>query len=135
MKVLFFSQDPDRVEQLALALRLRWPDLTPQVVSQGRLGLEVIEKEAPEILIISEDLPDMSVFSAIQEIRRFSDIPIMVIVESDGEMDLVKALELGADDYIRLPCNLMEVMARAVTTLRRSGMSRDGGATGPHTLR
>ena len=64
----------------------------------------------------------MSVFAAIQEVRHFPDIPIIVIVESDG--DLVKSLELGADDYIRLPCNLMEVMARAVATLRRSGMSR-----------
>ena len=50
--MLFFAQDPDRVDELVLALRLRWPDLTPQVVSQGRLGLEVIEKEAPELLIV-----------------------------------------------------------------------------------
>ena len=133
MKVLFLSQDANQVEELVLVLTLRWEGLTPQVVSYGKLGLEVIENERPELVIIAGDLPDMSVHSTIREVRRFSEVPIMVLVHQsdDGEMDLVKALESGADDYIRLPCNLMEVMARAVAVLRRPRRLRDGNEQSP----
>ena len=124
MKVLFFSQDGIRVEQLVLALRLRWPDLRPLIASQGAVGIEVIEKEEPELVLVCDDLTDLGMWSIIKEIRRFSDIPIIVATESDGEMEVVKALELGADDYIRLPCDLMEVMARVVALMRRVGLTK-----------
>ena len=124
MKVLFFSQDGDLVEQLGLALRLRWPDLRPLVASEGLVGLEVIEREEPDIVILCEDLPDMSVWTSIKEIRRFSDLPIIVALETDGEMEIVKALESGADEFVRLPCNLTEFMARAVAIVRRVGLTK-----------
>jgi DNA-binding response OmpR family regulator len=124
VKVLFFCQDGDKVEQIVLALRLRWPDLRPLIASQGQVGLEVVEREEPDIVIVCDDLPDMGVWMIIKEIRRFSDLPIMVAMESENEMEVVKALELGADDFISLPCNLMEVMARAVALVRRVGLTK-----------
>ena len=124
MKVLFFSQDGDKVEQLGLALRLRWPDLRPLIASEGQVGLEVIEREEPDISIICGDLTDITVWETIKEIRRFSDVPIIVALEGDSEMEVVKALEGGADDFIRLPCNLTEFMARAVALVRRVGLTK-----------
>jgi DNA-binding response OmpR family regulator len=124
VKVLFFSQDTNKVEQLVLALRLRWPDLRPLVASNGKTALDVIENESPELAVLCEDLPDMSIAAAIKEIRRFSDIPLMVATEGDDEMAVVRALELGSDDYIRLPCDLMEVMARVVALMRRVGLTK-----------
>jgi len=94
------------------------------IASQGHIGLEVIEREEPDMTVLCEDMPDMGVWVLIKEVRRFSDLPIIVALESDNEMDVVKALELGADDYIRLPCNLMEVMARAVALMRRVGLTK-----------
>jgi len=124
MKVLFFSQDSAKVEQLVLALRLRWPDLNPLIASNGDVGLQVIEQEEPELVMLCDDLPDLGLWASIKEIRRFSDIPIIVAIESENEMEVVKALELGADDFIRLPCNLMEVMARVVALVRRVGLTK-----------
>lgn len=131
MKVLFFCKDSNTVEQLVLALRLRWPDLRPLIASQGQVGLEVIEREEPELTIICEDLTDMSVWTIIKEIRRFSDLPIIVALETDNELEVVKALELGADDFIALPCNLMEVMARAVALIRRVGLTKQRSDESP----
>ncbi len=131
MKVLFFSQNGDKVEQLGLALRLRWPDLRPLIASEGRVGLEVIEREEPDISIICEDLTDLTVWETIKEIRRFSDVPIIVALESQGEMEVVKALEQGADDFIRLPCNLTEFMARAVALVRRVGLTKQRSDESP----
>ncbi len=126
MKALFFSTDGGRAEQIVLALRLRWPDLTPLVVSQGTVGLQLIEQEEPDFVIICEDLPNLGKWTAIGEIRRFSDIPIIVATEEEDDSGLqaVKALELGADDYIRMPCNLMVLMARVVALLRRVGLTK-----------
>lgn len=128
MKVLFFSRDGTgtKVEQIVLALRLRWPDLNSLVASQGGLGLQIIEQDEPDFVILCEDLPNLGIWDAIREIRRFSDIPIMVATENEGdsEMHVVKALELGADDYIEMPCNLMVVMARVVALLRRVGLAK-----------
>ena len=131
MKVLFFSHDGDKVEQLGLALRLRWPDLRPLIASEGRVGLEVIEREEPDITIICEDLSDLTVWETIKEIRRFSDVPIIVALESQGEMEVVKALEQGADDFIRLPCNLTEFMARAVALVHRVGLTKQRSDESP----
>ncbi len=126
MKVLFFSQDDTSVEQLTLALRLRWPDLAPLVASHGDLALLAVEEEEPNLVMLCDDLPNLGIWSAIIEIRRFSDTPIIVATEQedDSEMQVVKALELGADDYIRMPCNLMVVMARVVALLRRVGLTK-----------
>lgn len=131
MKVLFFSQDGERVEQLVLALRLRWPDLKPLVVSQGGVGIQVVEQEEPDLVMMCEDLPDLTMWQAIREVRRFSDIPVIVASECRDEMDVVKAIELGADDYINMPSNLMIVVARIVALMRRVGLSRDRSEESP----
>lgn len=59
--------------------------------------------------------------------QAFSDVPIIVAQEEEdeSEMQVVKALELGADDYIKMPCNLMVVMARVVALLRRVGLAKN----------
>ena len=131
MKVLFFSQDGERVEQLVLALRLRWPDLKPLIVSQGGVGIQVVEQEEPDLVMLCEDLPDMTMWQAIREVRRFSDIPIILVTECHNDMDVVKAIELGADDYISMPTNLMIVVARMVALMRRVGLSRDRSEESP----
>ena len=122
MKAVFFCKDDARAEQLVLALRLRWPDLKPFVASEASLGLQTIEQEGPDLVFLCEDLADMSIWESIREIRRFSDLPIIVATEGGDEMAVVKAFELGADDYIKMPCNLMVVMARVVALLRRAGI-------------
>ena len=126
MNVLFFSQDGSSVEQLTLALRLRWPDLAPLVASQGDLALLAVEQEEPDFVMICDDLPKLGIWSAIREIRRFSDVPIIVATASEGEseMQIVKGLELGADDYIDMPCNLIVMLARVVAIMRRKGLAK-----------
>lgn len=123
MKALFFSRDTGRVEELALVLKIRWPDLKPLMVSKGKQGLHVIEQEEPDVVLMCENLPDMTIFAAISEVRRFSDVPIIVVASLDDEMQGVKALDLGADDFITPHTNLMVVMVKVVALLRRVRMT------------
>ena len=131
MKVLFFSQDSARVEQLVLALRLRWPNLKPLVATNGDVGLQVIEQDEPDLVMLCDDMTDMDIWQAIREIRRFSDIPVIVASESEEEMEVVKAFELGADEFIKMPCNLMILVARIVALVRRVGLSKQKSDEGP----
>ena len=119
------------VDELVLALRLRWPHLRPMVISQGSVGLKVIEREKPQVVFLCEDLPDMTILSGIREIRRFSDVPIVVTTNGTSDLALFEALQLGADDYIRLPCPPTEVMARVVALLRRVNLIKHQGEDGP----
>ena len=131
MEVRFFSRDGETVEQLALALQMRWPDLTTLVASQADVGFSQIEQSEPELVMICGDLPDLDRWAAIKGVREFSDVPVIVAAEGDGELEVVKALELGADDHIRLPSNLMEVMARVVALMRRVNRTRQKSEGSP----
>ena len=131
MKVLFFSKDNAAVEEIALALRLRWPDMEPMAVAQGGKGLYVIEQQEPELVVVCEHLADMSIWQIIKEIRRFADTPIVVAARTENELDIVKALEMGADDYIGMPCSMMVLMARVVAVLRRVGLAKRENADAP----
>ena len=131
MEVLFFSTDATSVEEMVLALRLRWPDLKSTAVDNGGKGLHFIEQQEPELAIICNDLSDMTIWEIIKEIRRFADTPILVAAPGSGEMDIVKSLEAGADDYITVPCSMMVLMARSVALLRRVGVSKRENADTP----
>ncbi len=122
MKVLLICVDDRKVEQLTLALRLGWPDLRMFLARSMQTGLSLLEREGPDLVLLCQGTPDMDIWAAIAEVRRSSSVPIIVAAETSDEGDVVKAIDLGADDYINLSANLMVIMARAVALLRRTGM-------------
>ncbi len=90
------------------------------------LGSEAIAKvKDPEITIVILDLglPDMDGTDVCREIRRFSDVPIIVASARETEMDRVDVLELGADDYLVKPFGIKELIARMNAVLRRASGS------------
>ncbi len=122
MKVLFIGADPRTVEMATLSIRLRWPDVTPEVATTAADGLELLERTSPDLVILHPDFSDMSLSEALQALRRFSNIPLLVLGFRGDEMEVVTALELGADDYVRLPCDLTEILGRIWALLRRVGI-------------
>ena len=122
MRVVFFSEDEELVDELALGLRLRWPDLEPLIAARGEVGLQMLREREPDLVFLCADLPDMGLWKAIPEIRRFSDIPIIVAQEGDDELELVKAIDLGADDRVSVPCSPIVVAVRVVALMRRVGI-------------
>ena len=121
LKVLFFGRDSRRVEQLADAMREQWPDLKPLMTPDGVTAPQVCQQEGSDLVMLCDDLPDSGTYEGIEQIRRFSNVPIIVASEGAGEHDIAKALELGADRYIRLPCSTEQVLARVQALLRRMG--------------
>jgi len=74
----------------------------------------------PQLVLLDIGLPDMDGFSVIKELRAWTNIPILILSVRNSEEDIVKALDLGADDYITKPFNTSELIARIRAGIRRS---------------
>jgi DNA-binding response OmpR family regulator len=123
MKVLLIEDSPDIVESLALCFELRWPEIELVSVAEGKKGLKVVTTEPPDIVILDLGLPDIDGLDVLQQIRSFSKVPVIILTVRDKEMDKVKGLEMGADDYITKPFSPTEFLSRVKAVLRRSQMS------------
>ena len=131
MKAVFIGMDLRTSEIATLAVRLRWPDATPLVATSAGEGLEMVEREAPDVVLLHPGFSDLTLGRAIQELRRFSNVPLLVMGRGGDEMEVVTSLELGADDYVRLPCDLTEIMVRIWASLRRVGVRPSQESEGP----
>lgn len=120
MKILVIDDDPDVVEVVSLCFEMRWPDAELVSAGDGASGLEDVERENPDIVILDIGLPDMDGFEVCRRIRRFADVPIVMLTVRDQETDIVKGLELGADDYITKPFSHIELLARVQAVRRRA---------------
>jgi DNA-binding response OmpR family regulator len=86
----------------------------------GRTAVSLVGSERPDLVILDVMLPLFDGVAACKEIRKSSNVPIIMLTAKDQEFDKVLALELGADDYVTKPFALGELMARVKAHLRRS---------------
>lgn len=92
-------------------------------------GLSLAASGCPDLILLDLGLPDMDGIEVIRSIRKWSNVPIIVISARTQEKEKVDALDAGADDYITKPFGTQELMARIRTALRRSSLS--GSAISP----
>lgn len=83
----------------------------------------MVAAESPDVVLLDIGLPDMDGFEVCQCIRSFSKVPILFLTVRDREVDIVKALELGANDYITKPFSHVELLARVQGVLRQASDS------------
>ena len=85
----------------------------------GTEGLQLINSICPDLILLDLGLPDMDGQTIIRQVREWSDCPIIVISARTNEHEKVKALDLGADDYITKPFSMEELVFRVEAILRR----------------
>ena len=90
----------------------------------GSEAIQVIEKEVLDLIILDIIMPSMDGFEVCRQIREWSQIPIIMLSALDDEMDKVKCLDLGADDYLTKPFGTQELMARVRSVVRRTESAR-----------
>ena len=137
MKVLVIEDVPEVVDTIRVCFTIRWPDATIVSSMYGGDAVPLIESATPDIVILDLSLPDMDGLVVLQEIRRYCDVPVIVVTGSGEETIRVTGLEMGADDYIVKPFSYTEFMARAKAVLRRSHMPElkgDAGVVNAHGL-
>lgn len=86
---------------------------------QAATGLQALVHEKPDLLILDLGLPDMDGCQMLQQLREWSSIPVIILSARPDPADKVKALDLGADDYLTKPFHTHELLARIRALLRR----------------
>jgi two-component system KDP operon response regulator KdpE len=120
MKVLIIDDDPQVVDALSVSVRFHWNDVAVEAAHNGGDGLDLFLSHDPDIVLLDVGLPDRDGFDILQEIRRFSDVPVLLLTARSTETDQVRGLELGADDYVVKPFSHLALLARIKAVLRRT---------------
>jgi DNA-binding response OmpR family regulator len=119
--ILIVDDDPELTE--AVSWYLEAEGMRATRVTNGAAALEVFRAERPDAVIIDIMMPGMDGFELCRAIRRQSRVPVLMLSARDGEVDKVRALNIGADDYVTKPFGAMELVARIRALLRRAGAS------------
>lgn len=117
-KVLI-ADDDNNISEL-IKVYFEKDGFTTVVARDGKQAVELFKSEAPAIVILDVMMPEMDGWQVCREIRRVSNIPIIMLTAKGETFDKVLGLELGADDYMVKPFDPKELIARVKAVLRRS---------------
>lgn len=119
MTALFVGGSEELSETISLILKVRWQELNLFHVTEATEATELIHRREPDIVLLHFDSESPHCFALISQIRSFSNVPIIVLSETNDVMNKVRALQVGADDWISLSSIPMEFIAKVNAILRR----------------
>src|SRR5262245_38497003 len=124
--VLVVEDEESFVE--ALTIGLRREGFHVQVARDGAEALDVFDIVKPDLVLLDVMLPRVSGVDVCRQLRKRSQVPIIMVTAKGAEIDTVVGLEVGADDYVTKPYRLRELVARMRAVLRRAprGAGSDG---------
>ncbi|MEL6186844.1 MAG: response regulator transcription factor [Myxococcota bacterium] len=123
-RILVVEDDPSIAR--GLVNNLEFEGFSVQLASDGARGLELAMARVPDLMVLDVMLPRMNGFEVLREVRRLKlDCAVIMLTAKAEELDKVRGLDLGADDYVTKPFGLPELLARVRAVLRR----RSNGAT------
>src|ERR1700729_3884403 len=119
MKMLIADDDRDLRELIGFTLTQA--GYLVLKTGDGPSALQTFENESPDLVVLDINMPGMSGFQVCESIRKRSRVPVIMLTVRGEEEDLVRALELGADDYLTKPFSPRTLLARIKALLRRAG--------------
>lgn len=111
--------DDEAAVRRILATRLSMAGYNVVIASDGEEALEVFKRESPSLIVLDIMLPKLDGYGVCRELRRISDVPIIMLSALGTIADRITGLDLGADDYLAKPFSPKELEARIQTILRR----------------
>lgn len=117
-RVLVVDDEPETLKYVGANLKARGYDVT--TAADGTEALKRAEEDVFDLVLLDITMPGPDGFAVCQELRRTTAVPIIMLSARGQEKDKVKALDLGADDYITKPFGIEELLARVRSALRRS---------------
>lgn len=127
MRVLIIEDSTEVAEAVSLCLQLRWPEVALSIAAEGIRGIEIVQSESFDIVILDLNLPDIDGLEVLKQIRSFSNVPIIIVTVREKEEDQARGLEIGADDYIVKPFRARDLVARVNAVLRRAHVPEVAG--------
>lgn len=122
-KIFVVEDEPSFVDALTVGLRREGFEIA--VATDGAEALSRFDEEQPDLVLLDVMLPKVSGIDVCRELRKKTNIPIIMVTAKASEIDTVVGLEVGADDYVTKPYRLRELIARMRAVLRRHGSIDD----------
>jgi DNA-binding response OmpR family regulator len=126
-RILVVDDEPSVTDLLAYNLRKALYDV--QVAADGRAALQFVREFQPDLILLDLMIPEVDGLDVCRELRKSSNVRIIMITALGEETDRVVGLELGADDYVTKPFSVRELMARIKAVLRRVENKTDEPST------
>lgn len=123
-RVLVVEDEPSIRKMVAFALKQAGFEVA--TADDGRVGLDEFERFKPDAVLLDVLLPSLSGYEVCERIRSTSDVPILMLTALAQEDDLIRGLQLGADDYLTKPFSVRLLVRRVNLLLHRDGRD-DGG--------
>ena len=120
LKLLIAEDARDVADVVAFGARMIWPHCGVTIAADGEEALRCFEEEHPDLVVLDVSMPPPDGFEVCKRIREASRVPILMLTARDGTLDKVRALDLGADDYLTKPFDHLELLARLRALVRRS---------------
>ena len=111
--------DDEKLIVKGIRFSLEQDEMQVDCAYDGEEALEYARNNQYDIILLDVMLPKLTGFEVCQQIREFSNVPIIMLTAKGDDMDKILGLEYGADDYITKPFNILEVMARIKAIMRR----------------
>jgi DNA-binding response OmpR family regulator len=132
LSVLIVEDDPDLTDVLAYMLRREGHEV--YVAADGDTALQLWQENDPGLILLDVDIPERNGWDVCGEVRQGSRIPIIMLTGYTSDDDIVRGLELGADDYLTKPFSPRQLVARVRAVLRRAEINRGRGQDGQLAL-
>ena len=113
--------DDEKLIVKGIRFSLEQDDMEVDCAYDGEEALKYVKNNEYDLILLDVMLPKFSGFEVCQQIREFSNVPIIMLTAKGEDMDKILGLEYGADDYITKPFNILEVKARIKAIMRRTG--------------
>ena len=120
--ILVIDDDPAARELVTSTLKRE--EYTTITAPDGQAGLRAMYENKPDLIVLDIKMPTMDGWTVCQRIREVSDIPIIMLTAQDSPEEIIKGLDMGADDYVTKPFDLPVLAARVGATLRRANKDR-----------
>ena len=117
-RILIVDDDPD-IRKLLVELLSRAGHQVDQA-PDGRAGLRALHASPPDLVLLDVSMPDLDGWQTLERIRDLSDVPVIMLTARGQELERVRGLQAGADDYVTKPFGRQELVARVQALLRRS---------------
>ncbi len=116
--------DDERIIVKGLRYSLQQEGYEVECAYDGEEAVNAIREKHFDIVLLDVMLPKLSGFEVLQQVREFSDVPIIMLTAKGDDMDKILGLDYGADDYVTKPFNPLEVKGRIKAIIRRTSRSR-----------
>jgi two-component system KDP operon response regulator KdpE len=130
LKLLIADDARDVAEVVAFGARMTWPDCQVTIAADGAEALRYFAADPADLVVLDIAMPPPDGFAVCQRIRAVSQVPILMLTVRDATLDKVRALDLGADDYLTKPFDHLELLARLRALARRMGRTPPDPAPG-----